>query len=138
MNSRLDEIQSTILNFKITHVDKFIKTRRKIASIYFKELQNTSLVLPKINSECFHVFNTFTVFHKRRQKIINFLDKNKIKTRIIYPFPIHKMIAYKNVDKKKSLKISDELSRGIFSLPLYPEMKINDVKRICKLLKMIA
>ena len=48
INSRLDEIQASILNFKLTIVEKLINRRREIAKIYFKELKLTDLVLPKI------------------------------------------------------------------------------------------
>ena len=43
MNSRLDEIQSTILNIKLKHVDEFISKRIKLANIYFRELKKTNL-----------------------------------------------------------------------------------------------
>ena len=39
VNSRLDEIQSTILNIKLKHVDEFISKRIKLANIYFRELK---------------------------------------------------------------------------------------------------
>ena len=65
------------------------------------------------------------------------LLKEKIQTRIIYPFPIHKMKGYSNIVKNNKYKISEIKSRGIFSLPLYPELNIKEVKIICKKLKKI-
>ena len=65
------------------------------------------------------------------------LLKEKIHTRIIYPFPIHKMKGYSYIFKKNKYKISEIKSKGIFSLPLYPELNIKDVKIICKKLKKI-
>ena len=43
VNSRLDEIQSTILNIKLKHVDEFISKRIKLANIYFRELKKQTL-----------------------------------------------------------------------------------------------
>ena len=48
------------------------------------------------------------------------------------------MKAYKKLkfDRKKLLK-SEIKSKGIFSLPLYPELKKSEVLKICKIVKEI-
>ena len=132
-NSRLDEIQAAILNFKLKNVSNFINRRRKIAQIYLKELANTGLVLPNENDNLKHVYHLFTVSHPKSEKITSQLKKQKIETRKIYPFPIHKMKAYSKIVKnKKSLRNSEIKSKSIFCLPLYPELKDAEVKIICK------
>ena len=137
LNSRLDEINSKILNFKLSKIDKFILKRRNIAKIYDKELKNTGLKLPIINNNKFDVYHLYTVFHKKRDLIIKKLLKEKIQSRIIYPFPIHKMKAYSNYFTNEKYDVSEIKSKGIFSLPLYPELDIKDVKIICRKLKKI-
>ena len=138
VNSRLDEIQSTILNVKLKHVDEFISKRIKLANIYFRELKKTNLKLPHQNKLNKHVFHLFTVYHPQKPKILSLLKKYNLQTRIIYPYPINTMKGYKmySFDKKK-LKISLKKSKGIFSLPLYPELEISEIKKICKILKKV-
>jgi dTDP-3-amino-2,3,6-trideoxy-4-keto-D-glucose/dTDP-3-amino-3,4,6-trideoxy-alpha-D-glucose/dTDP-2,6-dideoxy-D-kanosamine transaminase len=136
LNSRLDEIHSSILNIKIKQVKNFISKRRQLANLYTKELSKTSLVLPKENLNCKHVYHLYTVYHPLRDKIIKALNKKKIKINIYYPFPIHKMKGYQS-KKKFDLKITNTLYKGIFSLPLYPELKFSEVKKITKILKEI-
>tara|TARA_Y100000816_G_scaffold96621_1_gene67177 strand:+ start:693 stop:1823 length:1131 start_codon:yes stop_codon:yes gene_type:complete len=138
VNSRLDEIQSTILNIKLKHVDEFISKRIKLANIYFRELKKTNLKLPYQNKLNKHVFHLFTVYHPQKPKILSLLKKYNLQTRIIYPYPINTMKGYKmySFDKKK-LKISLKKSKGIFSLPLYPELEISEIKKICKILKKV-
>ena len=137
VNSRLDEINSKILDFKLTEIENFISKRRLIAKIYNNELKDTKLILPIINKDKFDVFHLYTVCHKKRDLIMKKLLKEKIQTRIIYPFPIHKMKGYSSIFKKNKYKISEIKSRSIFSLPLYPELNIKNVKIICKKLKKI-
>ena len=138
INSRLDEIQASILNFKLKKVDNFITRRRNIAKIYFKELKNTNLKMPLESDHLTHVYHLFTVYHLKSVKIINELKKYGIKTRVIYPYPIHKMKAYSQFSyNEKKLKNSEIMSKGIFCLPLYPELKNKEVKKICKKLKLI-
>jgi len=137
VNSRLDEINSKILDFKLGKVDNFIAKRRQIAKIYNNELSCTKLVLPKINKYKFDVFHLYTVYHKKRDIIVKKLLKEKIQTRIIYPFPIHKMKAYSKIFKNDKFIKSEKYSKGIFSLPLYPDLNIKDIIFICKKLKKI-
>lgn len=137
ISSRLDEINAKILDIKLRYVKNYIKRRREIANIYFSELKNTSLKLPVRTKDSYDVFHLFTVYHQNRDKIIKILDKKGVQSRILYPYPINKMAAYKNFFKSKNFKISSLKADGIFSLPLYPELKTNEVLKICRILKKI-
>ena len=79
------------------------------------------------------------MYHKKAKKIINELKKNKVQTKIIYPYPIHKMKAYSHLKfNKKNLNNSFEKSKGIFSLPLNPNLSESEVKKISNILKKIV
>tara|TARA_B100000029_G_scaffold127431_2_gene121092 strand:+ start:5900 stop:7033 length:1134 start_codon:yes stop_codon:yes gene_type:complete len=131
INSRLDEIHSSILNFKLKKIKKFISKRKKIAQTYIKGLKNSGLTLPEVKNRTEHVFHLFTVYHSKRNKIIKALNNKKILVRIIYPYPIHLMKGYKNYSPYKSnLPITEKMYKGIFSLPLYPDIKSSEVKRV--------
>ena len=65
------------------------------------------------------------------------LTEKGIQTRIIYPFPIHKMNGYKKLFLKKKFINTEIKSKGILSLPLYPELEIKTVLKICNSLKKI-
>ncbi len=137
-NSRLDEIQSTILNIKLSYTDNFIKKRINLAKIYIKNLKDTNLKLPSVNNFSKHVYHLFTVRHRQKNKIVKLLKKNGVGTRVIYPYPINIMKAYKKFGtKENNLKKTFSASKEIFSLPLYPELKISEVNSICKTLKKI-
>ena len=135
LNSRLDEIQCSILNFKLKYVDKFIKRRIKIANIYKQKLSNTSLILPILNKNSHHVFHLFTVYHSKKEIIENYLKRKKVETRVIYPYPIQTMKAYKKFKRNEKLNNSLIKSKGIFSLPLYPELTEKEVNNICTKIK---
>jgi dTDP-3-amino-2,3,6-trideoxy-4-keto-D-glucose/dTDP-3-amino-3,4,6-trideoxy-alpha-D-glucose/dTDP-2,6-dideoxy-D-kanosamine transaminase len=138
INSRLDEIQAGILNFKLSIIEKLIARRRHLARLYFKELTSTELKLPLVRKYSDHVFHLFTIYHPQRDKIIKKLKEDSIETKIIYPYPIHKMNAYKKIFKNdKRLKNSEVKSKGIFCLPIYPELKEKEVIRVCKSVKRI-
>ena len=138
VNSRLDEIQSSILNFKLKKIDAFIQKRKQIAKDYIFNLSSTDLKLPLANNNNDHVYHLFTVYHPKGNIIKKRLNKLKIQTRTIYPYPIHKMKAYSKIIKdKKNLKNSEKKSRGIFCLPLYPDLKKQEINKVCIALKSI-
>lgn len=138
-NSRLDELHSSILNIKLPKVDFWIKKRKKLASIYSRELIKTSLKLPIEKKDCKHVFHLYVVYHPKRDLIIKKLKKRNIEININYPFPIHKMRAYKNIKKDKydSLSITEKMAKGIFSLPLYPKLSETSALKIAKSLRKV-
>jgi|TARA_B100001964_G_C14227694_1_gene598460 aminotransferase EvaB len=138
-NSRISEIQLSILNLKLSQVELWIKQRRKLAKIYSRGLKDTSLELPIENVKCKHVFHLYVVYHTKRDEIVKKLKENNIQTNINYPFPIHKMKAYKNkiLNKFNYLPMTEKMAKGIFSLPLYPKLKENKVLKIIKILRKI-
>lgn len=138
VNSRLDEIQASILSFKLDKVDSFINKRKLIANNYINNLSSTSLRLPRENLNCKHVYHLFTVFHPKAKAIQKKLHNLNIQTRSIYPYPIHQMKAYKGLIKnKKRLKNSEKMAKGIFCLPLYPELGVHQLNKICIKIKKI-
>tara|TARA_B110000259_G_C14029165_1_gene405988 strand:- start:509 stop:1633 length:1125 start_codon:yes stop_codon:yes gene_type:complete len=137
LNSRLDEINAKILDIKLKKINKFISRRREIAKIYNDNLKNTSLTLPKNISKSNHVYHLYTVSHKDRDFIIDKLYKKKIGTKIIYPYPIHKMKAYKKIFNRKKFINSEIFSKKIFSLPIYPELTNKQIFKVIYELKLI-
>ncbi len=138
-NSRLDEIQASILNFKLKKVDNFINKRRNLANYYLKSLKSLNLKLPEENLNCKHVYHLFTIYHPKGELIKKRLKNLKIETRKIYPYPIHKMKAYSRIIKNKNnLKISEIKAKGILCLPLYPELAKKEIDKICYNLKKIT
>ena len=66
-NSRLDEVQASILNFKLKKIDNFINKRRTLAKYYLKNLNFNEISIPKENSYCKHVYHLFTIYHPPRK-----------------------------------------------------------------------
>ena len=137
LNSRIDEIQCSILNIKFNYVDEFIKKRIYLANLYIKELKNTDLILPYQNEVNKHVYHLFTIYHPKKKEIFKLMKKKNIETRSIYPYPIQKMKAYRKYNYGKKLYNSEKKAKNIICLPLYPEMNKKDVKKITKVLKNI-
>ena len=132
-NSRLDEIQAAILCIKLKFLDKLLNQRRNIANVYENMIDNDKLTLPFCDTNASHTYNQFTIKVKNRKRFIRHLEKYNIPYGIYYSEPIYKYKAYSK-DKYKTLPIAEKISKECISLPIYPELPINDIKKICTIL----
>ena len=131
-NSRLDELQASILNVKMKYLDKWTKKKREIASFYQKKLSNIVKV-PLDKSNEYAVYHTFIIQVNKRDKLQKFLLQKGIETKIHYPIPIHlqkaaKYLGYKKGDFPKTEKQAEK----ILSLPIYPELKEEQLELVVK------
>jgi dTDP-4-amino-4,6-dideoxygalactose transaminase len=132
-NSRLDELQESILRVKLKYLDQDNNKRKLIAKKYLQILNSKKINLPQIKNFSEHVFHLFVIRVKSRSKLIKFLNEKKIYPGIHYPKPIHLQPAYKKIlNKEEYLPITEKVSKEILSLPIYPELSIKDVIKVSK------
>lgn len=131
LNSRLDELQATILDVKLSYLDSFVKKRNKLAAMYIKHLQGIKQIrLPKIRTEHMHAFHLFVLEVENRKGLIKYLEKNKIQSIIHYPIPIHKQECYKEFHVIRLVR-TEEKARKILSLPLHPFLTSKEIITVC-------
>ena len=62
-------------------------------------------------------------------------EEKEIFLNITYPYPIHTMKAYKSISNHtQKLTNTEKYSKEIFSLPIYPELKLSDAKKLVSML----
>jgi dTDP-4-amino-4,6-dideoxygalactose transaminase len=134
-NSRLDEIQAAVLRVKLKKLDKDNQKRREIAKIYNKYLdtKNSDLVLPSERLSSNHVYHLFVIKTSMRKELKKYLEENEVITTIQYPFPVHMQDFYKNKSLHKNLDITEIIAGKILSLPIYPEFKKSEAKKVASL-----
>lgn len=137
LNSRLDEIQASILNVKLKDLDNSNQKRMKIAEIYSRELASLDLVLPVANSAQEHIYHLYVIRLQERDALKAHLERNGIMAGIHYPVPAHRHGGYQQKCRIESsgMAVTDELSQTVLSLPMYPELSISDVSKVCTSVK---
>jgi dTDP-4-amino-4,6-dideoxygalactose transaminase len=130
-NSRLDEIQAAILRVKLRNLDEDNRKRQRIAEHYIQALSQTELVLPQTGKDRDHVFHLFVIRAQERALLIEQMDKQGIKCGVHYPMPIHKQPGYaEEFGEKVSLPETERAAKEILSLPMYPQLKHEEVDRV--------
>lgn len=115
INSRLDEIQASMLRVKLKYLDKEIKQRKDIANYYLKNIKNDKIILPKIITDS--VWHLFVIKAQDRDSLQKYLFDKNIQTLIHYPIPPHKQKAYK-VWNNDTYNISEQIHNEVLSLPI--------------------
>jgi len=134
-NSRLDEIQASILRVKLKHLDKSNQKRRKLAGQYLKDLKDLPLELPEERKNCAHVYHLFVIKTNKRDMLQDYLKENGICTSIHYPVPINRQPHYKDSSKNRFLEVTEKVAGEILSLPVYPELSLKESKIVINTIK---
>ena len=123
-NSRLDEIQASILRVKLHYLDDENIRRINIAKTYNNRLSMLSQIITPACRFGEHVYHQYVVRTNRRDELSAYLNKNSIGTAIHYPLPVHLQPAYKDRIPIGSggLPVAEKLYSDILSLPIYPQL----------------
>jgi len=136
MNSRLDELQATILRVKLKYLDRENARRRELAHIYTKSISSADVIPPRLRAGIEHVYHQYVVRSKYRDELRTFLERNSIGTLIHYPLPVHRQPAYQGqvIIGEEGLAETEQVCKEILSLPIYPEMTDEQVRRVCEVI----
>ncbi len=137
MNTRLDALQASFLNVKLRYLDGWNRKRSVLAARYCAGLKNLrDLTLIPERRGFTHAHHLYVIRTDRRDALRDHLAKNGIGTNIHYPVPIHRQAAYRNLLPKAPLMpVTDRESRRLISLPMYPEMRLREVDRVCSVIR---
>ena len=134
-NSRLDTIQATILSNKLDYLDSNNNKRKKIANFYNNNISKEKIKKLKYSKGC--VFHQYVILSKMEKKIIKIFKKNKIQFGKHYPQSLNKIKAIKEIFKNEKYPNAEFFSKYGISLPIDPNLKTKDLKKICSILNLI-
>ncbi|MGZ9710571.1 DegT/DnrJ/EryC1/StrS family aminotransferase [Glaciimonas sp. GNP009] len=129
-NSRLDEMQASILRIKLPHLDRWNTERRSIAKRYNDAFSGMDVKLPCSIAEDF-VAHLYVLRVKDRIRFANALKELQINTDIHYPIPDHHQPAYK-LSGQLRLPITESACETVISLPCFPGLSDEEVQRVIK------
>ena len=107
----------------------------ELTEVFFKLLNKNSLVrIPNSSNNAKHVFHQYTIKTEKRDKLIKILEDNKIGHAIYYPIPLNKQKIYKNLYGQSSFPTAEKVSQNCISLPMFPELSIDEIKYISNII----
>ncbi len=140
INGRLDTIQAAILLAKLDIFEDEIVKRQHVAQRYMENLSGV-VETPIIPSNCLSAWAQIALLAKdnaQRELIIKSLKEFDIPCMVYYQVPMHMQTAYKELNYKPSdLPVCSQVSSRIFSLPMHPYLKDEEIDFICDKIKSI-
>ena len=125
LNSRLDTLQAAVLMAKLPHLYEFEKSRRAVAARYDEAFGPMDVLeVPSRTVDSSHVFHQYTITCKTapmRDALKLYLSEHGIPSMIYDPRPLFLQTAYQQV---VSLPISEDLCTRVLSLPICPELDV--------------
>ena len=135
-NSRLDTMQAAILRIKLRHLDRWTECRRAAAHKYSELLTGVDVIRPREIKGRKHVYHIYAIQHPQRDLLIEHLKQKGIFCGIHYPLPLPQQQPYRaHKTIPTGAPVTAELAKKIVSLPLYPEITGQQVKRVVEEIK---
>lgn len=144
-NAKMNEFQAAMGLINLKYIEKGIQSRKKIVETYRKLLKDIEGITYLNDTENIrHNYAYFPIiidenkYGKTRNEVFEKLKEYNIFARkYFYPL-INNFECYKNIEyKKENLINSKYISDRVMTLPLYEDLKINDVEYICDIFKEI-
>ena len=111
---------------KLSIFDYELELRKKISDYYDKNIsdQFVKQYIPRDYFSSRAQYSLLANSNKQREDVMSLLKKNNIPSMIYYKIPLHLQTVFKNLGYNRgSLKISEDVSQTIFSIPMHPYLK---------------
>jgi len=131
-NSRLDEIQATILRVKLRHLSNWQHARQSHAAEYNRLFSQVPGVMPPLAPEGFeHVYHQYTIRVEQRDALQKFLSERRIGSTVYYPYSLHLQPLYSALGHKAGdFPHAERAAKEVLSLPMYPELRKGQIARV--------
>jgi dTDP-4-amino-4,6-dideoxygalactose transaminase len=148
INSRLDSLQAAALCVKLRYLDEWHEGRRRNAAFYDEQLAGVDgLVTPQQASYLstadgsYHIYNQYTLrsTNGRRDAIVAGMKERSIGCEVYYPVPLHLQECFSSCGGKLGdLPNCEQLMSEVFSIPIYPELTLEQKQEVVDTLKALA
>ena len=138
-NSRLHTLQAAILQVKLPHAREWNASRRRHAAQYARGLEGTPYSLPVETPGAYHVYHQYTLRVPAaigREHVMKTLGEAGIGHAVYYPHPLHLQPVFADLGYKVgSLPVSECACEEVLSLPIFPELREDEVEKVIAALK---
>lgn len=136
---RLNTFNAAIGRVQLQRLNGWNERRRKIASLYRRELGSVEGVKlpPEGDLDAVPVYHLFVIRSRFRDQIRDRLKRSGVESGIHYPIPIHLQRPYRDAYgfSEGSFPESEQMAREVLSLPMYPDLSEEEVQLICDVVR---
>jgi dTDP-4-amino-4,6-dideoxygalactose transaminase len=128
-NYRMDGFQGAVLRVKLKHLDQWTARRRECSALYRKLLANARVEFPRNDPRDESVDHLCVVYVENRDAVRAALETRGVQSAIHYPVAVHLQKACAALGLQRgSFPYTERACDRVFSLPLFPEMRTEQVE----------
>lgn len=140
LTGRLDTIQAAVLLPKLEVFDAEIAQRQNVAQLYNDNLSKVDGVttphFPEGFASAWAQYTLLASSDEHRAQIIEHLKANGVPVAVYYPIPLHMQKVFESLGYNKGdFEVSEHAAERVFSLPMHPYLKVEEIEMICKLIE---
>ena len=128
-NSKMSEQDCAQILVRTKHLDYWQRRRKKIREYYISRLKDLPIRLLSKDFET-HADQKFVIYTEHRDDLLQFLGEVGIECKIHYAKTLSQLPITAAMKKPDFLSVSVMLTRGLLSLPIYPELTDVEVELI--------
>ena len=130
-NFRLDCIQAAVLSVKLKYLNQWNDKRRQNAALYDNFFAGSEVKPPQIDSNNVSTYHQYTVTVPKRDRLKEYLAEKEIGSAIFYPHPLHLQECFRQLGYSKGdFPVAERLCEDVLSLPVYPELKKEQIEYV--------
>lgn len=138
-NYRMDGFQGAVLRVKLRHLAEWSRRRLDIVRVYREVLAGSRVHFPQDDPRGESVYHLFVAYVDERDRVRARLEAQGVHTAIHYPVPIHLQEAFEWLGLRAgSLPHTEQACRRVVSMPLYPEMSLEQAHYAASTLRSVA
>jgi dTDP-4-amino-4,6-dideoxygalactose transaminase len=149
-NFRMDALQAAILHAKFKYLEEWTAARQRNAALYQRLFIEAGLasedprqrvdmpvILPKDANWGRHIYHLYQVRARRRNELMEYLKVHQIGSEIYYPMPLHLQACFAELGYQKgSMPNAEHAAMETMALPIYPELKEEQINQVVQVVKM--
>ena len=138
-NAKMNEFQAAMGICNLRHINIEIEKRKKVFNRYVERLSNVDGIKlckeqERIDSNYSYLPVVFDKYHMSRNEIFEKLKENNIIARkYFYPL-VNSLECYKDKFNVNKTPTAEYISERVLTLPLYGDLELEDVDRICDII----
>lgn len=128
-NSKMSEQDCAQILVRSKYIDQWQARRKEISNYFCSSFKNLPLSCLS-DSDVSHAHQKFVVYTPDRNALRTNLLLDGIETKVHYEYALSELNISKNLNRPDMISTSIMLSRGVLSLPIYPELTDYEIEYI--------
>jgi perosamine synthetase len=128
-NYRMTDLHGAIGLRQFGKLSELLRRRNALAEYYTRKLSalGSHVTVPHVEPWNKHAWFFYTILVDNRDEVVRYLKTKAIDTRIAWPLPVNKQPIYLPTHGHLHYPVAEMVSSRVLTLPLYPDMKDQDI-----------